>query len=302
MGTLSAGCLVTTLTEAPTSNTLFISYLYCHLGNHIGRIVSSPFKPLYKPTLTDFEKAVVDIENRVEHIEYTVVNISLEEQRQTNWFKVERKNEKKTILIRYLLHSDEEFDEDDFSNAIPLMVKFLSRYTLDELQEIYQKRREHFIMSKFNARSISSYDSSSNNSNDSDTSKNSDEEQYEDVEDDTDGNSLNSWTDFEQPTYRLIDEIPKTFRSLDSIKEERESSETGSINTEIHYHPLTSLHSQTQASRFLSTSYVGSRNIDDVTATARSRTSSLSDVYVEISEMYENLAEEETASVQNTKL
>lgn len=284
------------------SNSLFLSYWYCHLGNHIGRIVSSPFKPLYKPTLTDFEKAVVDIENRVEHIEYTVANISLEEQRQTNWFKVEKKNEKKTTLIRYLLHSDEEFDEDDFSSAIPLMVKFLSRHTLDELKDIYQKRREQLIMSKFNARSISSDDSSSNYSNDPDTSENSDEEQYEDVEDDTDGNSLNSWTDFEQPSYGLINEMPKTFRSLDSIKEEREPSETGSIHTETDCHPLTSLHGETEVTRSSSTSDVGSRNIDDVRATARSRSSSLGDVYVEISEVYENLAEEETASVQNTKL
>lgn len=89
----------------------------------LGRMVSSPCKPLYKPSLTDFEKATADIEDRVQHTEYAAASIILEEQRQSNWFKVVKRNEKKTTLIRHLLHSDEDFDEDDFSGAAPLMIK-----------------------------------------------------------------------------------------------------------------------------------------------------------------------------------
>ena len=125
----------------------------------LGRMVSSPCKPLYKPSLTDFEKAIADIEDRVEHIEYAAARFILEEQRQSNWFKVEKRNEKKTTLIRHLLHSDEDFDEDDFSDAVPLMVKFVSTHALDQLLDLCvdlcEKYRKQILMSKF-VRSISS--------------------------------------------------------------------------------------------------------------------------------------------------
>lgn len=284
--------------------------------------MNSPFKPLYKPSLSDFERAIADIEDRVEFLECAVANITLEEQRQANWFKVEKKNEKKTTLIRYLLHSDEEFDEDDFSNAIPLMVKFLSGHSLDELQDVYQKSRTRVVMSKFHARYISPVDSS-DGSDISESESFDAEEQCDYIADDTDGNSLNSWTDFEQPTYGLINEIPKAFRSLDSIEEEKEPSDAGSIYTAVvepfaASFPSLQQASDTAASRSSddatsqslscgdvtsqsqSTGDVRSCTSGDVTATYRSGTSSLSDINVDISEIHENATEEGTASEQNT--
>lgn len=184
---------------------------------------------MYKPSLTDFEKAIADIEDRVEHIEYAAASIILEEQRQSNWFKVEKRNEKKTTLIRHLLHSDEDFDEDDFSDAAPLMIKFLSTHALDQLLDLYEKHRKQILMSKF-VRSISSeeifYSTDSEGS----------DKEYDRMSHDSDESSLNSWTDLsERHPYELTDylnyEFPREFRSLDSIKEEREPSESDSIYT-----------------------------------------------------------------------
>ena len=228
--------------------------------------MTSPFKPLYKPSLSDFEKAIADIKDRVEHIEYAIVNISLEEQRQANWFKLEKKNEKKTTLIRYLLHSEEEFDEDDFSNAIPLMVKLLSTCTLQDLLDIDQKRRERVLMSKFNMFGSGS-------------SERSDEEGYDEIVHDSDGNySLNSWTDFEQPTYGVTDygneELPRAFRFLDSIIEEREPSETSSIYATINCPSTGSLHSidrESDASGSYSNGDVISQSHSGIHVTGQSR-------------------------------
>lgn len=68
----------------------------------------------------------------MEHIEYNVLNITVEEQRQTNWLKVEKNNLKKTTLIRYLLQSDANFDADDLSTEIPRLVKLISRHSLND--------------------------------------------------------------------------------------------------------------------------------------------------------------------------
>ena len=246
--------------------------------------MTTPFKPLYKPSLTDFERAIADIEDRVEHIEYTVANISLEEQRQANWFKVEKNNQKKTTLIRYLLHSDANFDEDDFSNAVPLMVKFLSKHTMDELQDLYFKQHERSILSKFNAQSICSEDSSSNGK-----TEDSDEGDYDYIrDDDNDG---------------LIEEIPKKLRSLDAIEEEMEPSKDRNIYTTIDDLSATSLHREQQgsdrthsnssrdvtsnsnSSEDISSQSRSTRNVsshDSSEGTPSSRKSSLSNVYVTV--------------------
>ena len=256
--------------------------------------MTSPFKPLYKPNLTDFERAIADIEDRVENIEYTVVNISLEEQRQANWFKVEKNNQKKTTLIRYLLHYDANFDEDDFSNAIPLMVKFLSKHTMDELQDLYFKQRERSIMSKFNALSICSEGHSS-----SSKTEDSDEEDYDSIADDDNGSTLNGWIAIEQPTYGLMDETPKKLRSLDSIEEEMEPSKVGNVYSTIDDPSATSLHTDQQgrdrscpnrsrdsnedlSRQSRSISIVSSHASTEGTASSPNRKSSLSDIYVEI--------------------
>ena len=272
-------------------NSLFFFFI---LAYNIGRLVTSPFKPLYKPNLTDFERAIADIEDRVEHIEYTVVNISLEEQRQANWFKVEKNNQKKTTLIRYLLHCDASFDEDDFSNAIPLMVKFLSKHTMDELQDLYFKQRERSIMSKFNALSVCSEDHSS-----SCKTEDSDEEDYDSIADDDNGSTLNGWIAVEQPTYGLMDETPRKLRSLDSIEEEMEPSKVGNIYSTIDDPSAVSLHTDQQgrdrscpnssrdsnediSSQSRSISIVSSHASTEGTASSRNRKSSLNDIYVEI--------------------
>lgn len=190
--------------------------LYCLKEQILGRYASSPFKPLYKPSLTDFERAVGDIEESAENIVHAVDNINLEEQRQANWLKIDKTktNEKKTTLIRFMLHLDEDFDEDDFANAIPLMAKFLSEHTQEEMKDIYQKHRERVLLSQFHVSSISPDESSG-------------EEHYETIDTDDD-NSFNDWIDFDQPTYGNLD-TTSGIRSLHSIKEENEPSETGGV-------------------------------------------------------------------------
>lgn len=189
-----------------------LDYIWYCVKEQVGRYVSSPFKPLYKPSLTDFERAVADIEDRAENIVFFVDNINLEEQRQANWLKIEKMNEKKATVIRFVLHSGEDFDEDDFANAIPLMAKFLSEHTQEELQHILQKKRN----------SMSS--SFSDNSSSLSLNESSVEELYEYI--DSDDSSLNSWFDFEQPTYGDLD-MPTKVRPLHSIFEENEPSEFG---------------------------------------------------------------------------
>lgn len=228
--------------------------LYC-LKEQIGRLVNSPFKPLYKPTLTDFEKAVADIEDYAESIMYTVDNISLEEQRQANWLKIDKVSEKKKTLIRFLLHMDKDFDEDDFANAIPLMARFLSKYSLKQLQDIYQRNRERVLLLKFQLSSSSSLEESSG------------EEQFEDM----DAFDEHVFGSYGQPTYADVG-MPNRFRSLNSIAEENEQNESSynydsSASNDGEENDVQSSHGSDSASE-------GTMCIS----------SSLSDIYVEIME------------------
>lgn len=235
-----------------------LDYIWYCVKEQIGKYVNSPFKPLYKPSLTDFERAVADIEDRAENIVFFIDNVNLEEQRQVNWLKIEKKNENKSTLIRYLLHSEEDFDEDDLANAIPLMAKFLSGHSQEDLQ---------FILHK-NCGRMPSLDNSSSLS---------DEHLYEEIE--SDENSLNSWIDFEQPTYDL--DMPNTYRSLDSIAEENEPSECGdSVQQESNE--------------------TSSRSKDDETSVSiSSKDSALSDIQVEITD---EANPDDTSSHSSTKL
>lgn len=228
-----------------------VDYIVYSVKEQIGRYVSPPFKPLYKPSLTDFERTVADIEDRAEDIVFAVDNLSLEEQRRENWFKIEKMNEKKAMLIRCLLHSNEDFDEDDFANAIPLMVKFLSEHTREELKHTLQKNRERRL-SQFDMSSLSTEDSS-------------DEVLYEDT--DTEDSSISSLLDLENPTYSYLD-VPSSFRSLHSIVEENAPSESGD-NVQ-------------QGGNETSSHCKG-----DQVAVSISRATSLSDVYVEIPDQAE---------------
>ena len=217
-----------------------VDYIVYCVKEQVGSYVSPPFKPLYKPSLTDFERAVADIEHCAENIVFAVDNSSLEEQRRANWFKIEKMNEKKEMLIRLLLHSDQDFDEDDFANAIPLMAKFLSEHTEEELKHALQKDRERRL-SQFDLSSLFSEDSF-------------DEGLFEDT--DTDDSSTSSLLDFEHSAYSNLD-VPSRFRSLHSIKEETEPSESGNNETSSHC------------------------EYDDV-AVSIGRATSLSDLYIEI--------------------
>ena len=195
-----------------------VDYIVYCVKEQIGTYVSPPFKPLYKPSLTDFERAVADIEDRAENIVFAVDNLSLEEQRRENWFKIEKMNEKKEMLIRLLLHSNEDFDEDDFANAIPLMAKFLSEHTQEELKHILQKDRERKL-SQFELSSLFSDDSF-------------DEGLFEDT--DTDDSSTSSLLDIERPVYSNV-ALPSRFRYLQSIEEEKEPTESGNKEISSHY-------------------------------------------------------------------
>ena len=219
-----------------------------------------------------------------------MVNISLEEQRQANWFMIEKRNEKKTVLIRYLLHSDASFDEDDFSNAVPLMIQLLSRRTLAELQDAYFKQRQCVIMSKFCETTVCSENCSSGCN--TDISESSDED-YDYIADNDDGSFLNSWIAFEQPMYGSTDQIQKVFRSLDSIAEEREPSEDGSIYTAIDDPSKASFDSGQDGSDAIlglppdgphhrSINHERYRVSGDVTASSQSRATSISDIQIEI--------------------
>ena len=239
-----------------------VDYIVYCVKEQTGRYVSPPFKPLYKPTPTDFERAVADIEDRAENIVFAVDNLSLEEQRRANWFKIEKMNEKKAMLIRCLLHSNEDFDEDDFANAIPLMAKFLSEHTEEELKHTLQKNRERRL-SQFDMSSLSTEDSS-------------DEGLYEDT--DTEDSSISSLLDFENSTYGNLD-VPSSFRPLHSIVEENEPSE--SVDNVQQGGNETSAHCK-----------------DDEVAVSFGRTTSLNNVYVEIPDK----AEAEVTSQSSTHL
>ncbi|XP_022801963.1 polycystic kidney disease protein 1-like 2 [Stylophora pistillata] len=229
--------------------------MYC-LKEQIGRLVSPPFKPLYKPALTNFEKAVVDIEDFAENIMYTLDNISVEEQRQANWLEVDKISDKKKTLFHFLLHQDEDFDEDDIADAIPTMARFLSKYSLDQLQDIYQKYRERVVLSKFRLSCASSLDDSSF------------EGQYEDI-DGFDEHVLGSWKSYEEPSQADVG-VPNKLRSLDSIAEENEPIEAN--------HTYGSLSSSDEHG----TCFRSSFDTDNTTQVTMSKSTSLSNICVEI--------------------
>lgn len=117
-----------------------VDYIVYCVKEQIGSYVSLLFKLLYKLSLMDFEWVVVDIEDCVENIVFVVDNLSLEEQCWVNWFKIEKMNEKKEMLICLLLYLNEDFDEDDFVNVILFMVKFLFEYIYEDLICIFWQK------------------------------------------------------------------------------------------------------------------------------------------------------------------
>ncbi|KAK3717327.1 hypothetical protein QZH41_011561, partial [Actinostola sp. cb2023] len=98
-------------------------------GIRVGPVI----KPLYKKNKTQFHLDVDAIESLSENIEYALVNTIVEDQRQTNWLMVENMTKKKLILLQGVLRLEEDYDEDDLANLIPLMEQFLIKHSNEEV-------------------------------------------------------------------------------------------------------------------------------------------------------------------------
>lgn len=98
--------------------------------------VGSVVKPLYKDSKSKFQLEVEKVESLSENIEYALVNTIVEDQRQTNWLKRENMTKKKLILLREVLRREEDYDEDDLANFIPLMEQFLIKHSDLEVAKI----------------------------------------------------------------------------------------------------------------------------------------------------------------------
>ena len=98
--------------------------------------VGPAITPLYKPTKTKFAQEVDAIESLAENIEYALSNTIVEDERQNNWLKTENMTRKKLLLFKAVLRTEEDYNEDDLSNLIPLMEEFLIRHNDKDVARI----------------------------------------------------------------------------------------------------------------------------------------------------------------------
>jgi hypothetical protein len=113
-----------------------VDFVMHHIKMVAGVRVGPAIKPLYKPTKTKFAQEVDAIESLAENIEYALGNTIVEDQRQNNWLSFENMTRKKLLLFKAVLRYEEDYDEDDLSNLIPLMEEFLIRHNDTEVAKI----------------------------------------------------------------------------------------------------------------------------------------------------------------------
>ena len=132
--------------EKQTNDYEIIDFITLRIKHMIGVLRGPIIKPMYKPSKTKVEEDLDTLDTLSENIEYALRKIVLEELRQTNWLS--EATSRKSILLRMMLETDIDFTEDDLSNAIPVIEKFATSFTDEELKELELKIRTKEIIVK----------------------------------------------------------------------------------------------------------------------------------------------------------
>ena len=101
----------------------------------IGQRVSPAVKPIYREPLSGLDENIDQIQKKSENVEMALRNMCMEEIRLMGWLDPEKCPVKKKLLMRLLIHAEQDLTESDICDAIPLLEEVLVTYSEKDIQE-----------------------------------------------------------------------------------------------------------------------------------------------------------------------
>lgn len=121
-----------------------LDFMVHQFKSFIGHRVSPAIKPVYVEPLTGVDEAFSQIQKKTEGVEVAFRNLCMEEIRHTSWFDPEKCANKKKLLMRLLLHVDNQLTETEICDAIPLLDEVISAYSEKDFKDWLTQYGEDF--------------------------------------------------------------------------------------------------------------------------------------------------------------
>ena len=152
-----------------------LDFMIQELKSYIGQRTTPAIKPVYVEPLEGVDESFAQIEKKTEGVETAFRNLCMEEIRHTSWFDPQKCANKKKLLIRLLLHVDDQLTESEMCDAIPLFEEIIRAYTEKDFKDWLRQYGEEFDDGRSMRSSImfsraTLYEDSSSDGQDSDDS------------------------------------------------------------------------------------------------------------------------------------
>ena len=121
-----------------------LDFMVHQFKSYIGHRVSPAIKPVYVEPLSGVDESFAQIQKKTEGVEMAFRNLCMEEIRHTSWFDPDRCTNKKKLLIRLLLHVDDQLTETEICDAIPLFEQVIRAYSEKDFKEWLTQYGEEF--------------------------------------------------------------------------------------------------------------------------------------------------------------
>ena len=121
-----------------------LDFMIHQFKSYIGHRVSPAIKPVYVEPLQGVDESFAQIEKKTEGVEMAFRNLCMEEIRHTSWFNPEKCASKKKLLIRLLLHVDNQLTESEICDAIPLFEEVIRSYSEKDFKNWLAEYGEEF--------------------------------------------------------------------------------------------------------------------------------------------------------------
>ena len=121
-----------------------LDFMIHQFMSYIGHRVSPAIKPVYVEPLHGVEESFAQIEKKTEGVEMAFRNLCMEEIRHTSWFDPGKCANKKKLLIRLLLHVDDQLTESEICDAIPLFDEVIRSYSEKDFKNWITEYGEDF--------------------------------------------------------------------------------------------------------------------------------------------------------------
>jgi hypothetical protein len=152
-----------------------LDFMVHQFKSYIGHRVAPAIKPVYVEPLSGVEDSIDKIQKKTEGVETAFRNLCMEEIRHTSWFDPDRCTDKKKLLIRLLLHVDNQITETEICDAIPLLDEVIRAYTEKDFKDWLTQFGEEFDDDRSMRSSILFSRATLYDSDDSSSSDNSDD-------------------------------------------------------------------------------------------------------------------------------